>query len=164
MNGLKLDRFLSIIADKSATIDLCPFILFFIIVENILKREERKNKNWNISENIFYDYYDIYILRRMFENFWNVLNIWTRRIQICYSDFPIVCSKLKSMFSVNFCREIKKEKKKKKIAIFKINQSELKRKMEIEIKKKNKKDIKSSVFLPCIFELTTARIIQLKKR
>lgn len=77
------------------------------------------------------------------------------------------------MFSVNFCREIKKKggggggggKRKKKIAIFKINQTELKKKMEIEIKKKKERILnlfRSSV--PCIFELTTARIIQLKKR
>lgn len=51
------------------------------------------------------------------------------------------------MFSVNFCREIKKKggggggggKRKKKIAIFKINQTELKKKMEIEIKKKKER-------------------------
>lgn len=137
MNGLKLDRFLSIIADKSVTIDLCPFILFFIIIENILKREERKNKNWNISENIFYDYYDIYITQNVwkFLKRFKYLNAANSNLLFWFSDsvFQVEINVFREFLSRN-----KKRKKKKKIAIFKINQSELKRKMEIEIKKKQK--------------------------
>lgn len=79
------------------TTDLCPFILFFIIVENTVKGEEKTN--WNIFEKyFFYDYY-----AKCLKIFENVLNIWTRRIRICrYSDFPIV---VLSKVEINVSRE-----------------------------------------------------------
>lgn len=82
------------------TTDLCPFILFFIIVENTVKgRGGGGETNWNIFEKyFFYDYY-----AKCLKIFENVLNIWTRRIRICrYSDFPIV---VLSKVEINVSRE-----------------------------------------------------------
>lgn len=132
MNGL--DRFLSIIADKSATIDLCPFILFFIIVENILKREERKNKNWNISENIFYDYYDIYITQNVwkFLKRFKYLNAANSNLLFWFSDsvFQVEINVFREFLSRN-----KKRKKKKEDCDFQ-NQS---KRIEKENGNRNKK-------------------------
>lgn len=134
MNGLKLDRFLSIIADKSVTIDLCPFILFFIIVENILKREERKNKNWNISENIFYDYYDIYITQNVwkFLKRFKYLNAANSNLLFWFSDsvFQVEINVFREFLSRN-----KKRKKKKEDCDFQ-NQS---KRIEKENGNRNKK-------------------------
>lgn len=134
MNGLKLDRFLSIIADKSVTIDLCPFILFFIIIENILKREERKNKNWNISENIFYDYYDIYITQNVwkFLKRFKYLNAANSNLLFWFSDsvFQVEINVFREFLSRN-----KKRKKKKEDCDFQ-NQS---KRIEKENGNRNKK-------------------------
>lgn len=134
MNGLKLDRFLSIIADKSVTIDLCPFILFFIIIENILKTEERKNKNWNISENIFYDYYDIYITQNVwkFLKRFKYLNAANSNLLFWFSDsvFQVEINVFREFLSRN-----KKRKKKKEDCDFQ-NQS---KRIEKENGNRNKK-------------------------
>lgn len=141
MNGL--DRFLSIIADKSVTIDLCPFILFFIIVENILKREERKNKNWNISENIFYDYYDIYITQNVwkFLKRFKYLNAANSNLLFWFSDsvFQVEINVFREFLSRN-----KKRKKKKEDCDFQ-NQS---KRIEKENGNRNKKKTKRILNLP----------------
>lgn len=143
MNGLKLDRFLSIIADKSVTIDLCPFILFFIIIENILKREERKNKNWNISENIFYDYYDIYITQNVwkFLKRFKYLNAANSNLLFWFSDsvFQVEINVFREFLSRN-----KKRKKKKEDCDFQ-NQS---KRIEKENGNRNKKKTKRILNLP----------------
>lgn len=141
MNGL--DRFLSIIADKSVTIDLCPFILFFIIIENILKREERKNKNWNISENIFYDYYDIYITQNVwkFLKRFKYLNAANSNLLFWFSDsvFQVEINVFREFLSRN-----KKRKKKKEDCDFQ-NQS---KRIEKENGNRNKKKTKRILNLP----------------
>lgn len=115
MNGL--DRFLSIIADKSATIDLCPFILFFIIVENI-----------------FYDYYDIYITQNVwkFLKRFKYLNAANSNLLFWFSDsvFQVEINVFREFLSRN-----KKRKKKKEDCDFQ-NQS---KRIEKENGNRNKK-------------------------